>query len=47
MAFDAYESLEEEQKALLQGAEEQLKALLEYFTELVMPLATDQQVTAA
>ncbi len=46
-AFDAYESLEEEQKALLQGAEEQLKALLEYFTELVMPLATDQQVTAA
>lgn len=46
-AFDAYESLEEEQKALLQGAEEQLKALLEYFTELVMPLATDQQITNA
>lgn len=46
-AFDAYESLEEGQKALLQGAEEQLKALLEYFTELVMPLATDQQITDA
>jgi len=46
-AFDAYENLEAEQKAMLPGAEEELKELLEYFTTLIMPLATDQQIEAA
>ena len=46
-AFDAYENLGAEQKAMLPGAEEKLKELLEYFTTLIMPLATDQQIEAA
>lgn len=46
-AFDAYESLDDGQKAMFPGAEEQLKELLEYFTTLIMPLATDQQIEAA
>lgn len=47
-AFDAYESLEENQKAMLPGAEEQLKELLEYFTTLIMPLsATEEDIKNA
>ncbi len=46
-AFEAYENLTEEQKALLAGAEERLLELLEYFTEPVMVMATDQEIEAA
>lgn len=47
-AFDAYESLDDGQKAMFPGAEEQLKELLEYFTTLIMPLeATDDQLEGA
>lgn len=46
-AFDAYESLDDGQKAMLPGAEEQLKELLEYFTTLVMPLATEEDIKNA
>lgn len=42
-AYDAWESLEEEQKALLPEAEALLRELLEYFTELVAPAAADVQ----
>ena len=47
-AFDAFESLDDSQKAMLPGAEEQLKELLEYFTTLIMPLsATDEDIERA
>lgn len=46
-AFDAYESLEDEQKAMLPGVEEQLEELLEYFTTLIMPLAADEDIKSA
>lgn len=45
--FEAYENLTEEQKALLAGAEERLRELLEYFTEPVKVMATDQEIEAA
>lgn len=47
-AIDAYESLDEGQKELLTGADAQLKALMDYFTEPSVPLAaTDQQIKDA
>lgn len=47
-AFDAYESLKEDQKALLTGAEDLLKELLEYFTELAVPIpATEERIKNA
>ncbi len=45
--FDAFDSLDSNQKAMLPGAEEQLKELLEYFTTLIMPLATDEDIKNA
>ncbi|MCI8418812.1 MAG: hypothetical protein HFI33_15175 [Lachnospiraceae bacterium] len=47
-ALEAYESLDEEQKALLPGVEEQLKELLDYITELSQPMAaTEEQIKGA
>lgn len=46
--IEAYEKLSEEQKALLPGADAQLKELMDYLTEPAVPLAaTDQQMKAA
>lgn len=47
-AMEAYESLEEEQRAQLPGAEARLKELMDYFTEPAMPMAaSDQDITNA
>ena len=39
--IEAYEKLNEEQKALLPGADAQLKELLDYLTEPAAPLAEE------
>ncbi len=47
-AYESYEGLTEEQKAQLPGAQEQLRELLEYFTELItVAPATAEQIKAA
>lgn len=47
-AIEAYESLDEEQKAQLPEAEARLKELIDYFAEPVMPMsATDEQIKDA